>query len=227
MKMKKGLGFIKVAVVCLVCFIIALLTGCAYVVQGYQFYPLGVSVKSKSAKRLYIEPAVDKRQDNVKATMFVGDLKPTKYITRYEQTYYFVEDPDVQTLPEYFSGAVQNDFRDAGYTIANSRSTADYVLITQINKMEGYKEMDVMSSILGIFTLGFTTHYDVITTADVNLYILDAKTNQKILVKRYKSEENKEQYIYSPYIYNTEYYVTKQIKVVIKKMLIDAIKLIQ
>lgn len=224
---KTMLGLRKTVVTLMVLSAIALLTGCAYVIQGYQLYPIGVSVRAKTNKSIYIQPAFDKRPDNVKAAMFLGDVKPTKYITRYEQEYYFVEDPAVQTMAEYFTGAVQNDFRDAGFTIANSKSSADYVLMMQINKMEGYKEMNVLSEILGIFTLGYTTHYDIVTSADVNVFLMDAKTNQKIFGKRYDIEETKEQYIYSPYIYNTEYYLTKQIKEAVKRMLTDVIRTVQ
>jgi hypothetical protein len=222
---KKGKSLNGILIVFTACLAIAVLAGCAYVTKGYQLYPLGVSVKTNSAKSIYIQPAGDKRVNNVKATMFFGKDKPVKCITRFNETSYFIEDPSVQTVSEFFTGAVRNDFRDAGYKIANSKNSADYVLMLQVNKMDGYKEAPLLNQILGIFTFGLLFKYDVVTCADFNAYLLDARTNRKILAKRYKSEEKIEEYLYDVYVYHTDYYLTKQIKVSVKKLLADTVRM--
>ena len=209
------------------CFSVISFSGCAYVTKGYQLYPLGVSVKTNSVKSIYVQSAVDKRADNITTTMFYGKEKPTKYLTRYQNMYFFVEDPQVQTASEFFTAAVQNDLRDAGFRIANSKSSADYVMALQLNRLDGYKEMPILSVILGVLTFGILAKHDVVTVADFNAYVTDAKTNQKVFSKNYKSEELIEQYYYDVYSYNTDYYLTRQIKMSVKKLLSDAIKAVR
>jgi hypothetical protein len=225
--MKKKKFFSRAAIVVLGCLAIGLLASCAYVFKGYQLYPLGVSARTGSAKSIYIQPAIDKRANNVKATMFYGPEKPTKYIVRFEQRAFFVEDPTVQTVPEFFTGAMQNDFRDAGFRIANSRASADYVLITQINKLEGYKEMPFINWIIGVFTFGILMKYDIVTTCDFNAYLMDARTNKAVVTKHYKSEEKLDEYLLDVYSYHTDYYLTKQIKLSIKQLLNDTIRMVR
>jgi len=222
---KKGKSTNRILIVSVICFAVVLFAGCAYVFKGYQMYPLGVSVRTNSVKSIYIQPAIDKRANNVKAMMFYGPDKPTKYLVRFEQQAYFVEDPAVQTIAEFFTGAVQCDFRDAGFRIANSKATADYVLVLQINKMEGSKEMPIINRIIGFLTFGILMKYDILSTSDFNAYLMDARTNKQIISKHYKSEEKVDEYIYDVYTYNTEYYLIKQIKLSIKQLINDTIRM--
>ena len=76
-------------------FAVAAFTGCAYVFKGYQIYPVGVSYRTQSQKSIFIQPVIDKRVNNVKAMMFYGPEKPTKYLVRFREQAYFVEDPAV------------------------------------------------------------------------------------------------------------------------------------
>lgn len=225
--MKKGCFISKLLLVFVSAAVLASFSGCAYVSKGYQLYPLGVSVKTNSQKSIYVQPATDKRADNVKATMFFGDNKPTKYLTRFEERFYFVEDPSVQTAAEFFTGAVQNDLRDAGYKIANSKNSADYVMILQINRLDGHKEAPIINQILGVLTFGFLFKYDIVCVADFNAYLMDPRTNKKVLGKHYKSEETKEEYLMDVYSYSTDYYLTRQIKMGVKELLNDVIKTVK